>query len=92
MLQEFVSSPHPAPGPEAGSRLSRRKAQLAGQLQRIKAARLPVLVLFEGWGGAGKGRLIGRAIQQIDPRFFKVYSMPAPPRSGASPFCGGIST
>lgn len=78
MLQEFVSSPHPAPGKELGSRLSQRKAQLAGQLQRIKAARLPVLVLFEGWGGAGKGRLIGRAIQQIDPRFFKVYSMPAP--------------
>lgn len=78
MLQEFVSSPRPAAGPDVSSRLDRRKAQLAGQLQRIKAAKLPVLVLFEGWGGAGKGRLIGRAIRQIDPRFFKVYSMPAP--------------
>lgn len=78
MLQEFVSSPHPAPGPELSARLAQRRKQLSGQLQRIKAAKLPVLVLFEGWGGAGKGRLINRTIQQIDPRFFKVHSMAVP--------------
>ena len=39
---------------------------------------LPVLVLFEGWGTAGKGSVLGKVIKNIDPRFFKVATMDAP--------------
>lgn len=45
---------------------------------QIKEHKLPVLVLIEGWGAAGKGSTIGGIIKNIDPRFFKVASMSAP--------------
>ena len=45
---------------------------------KIKEHKLPVLVLFEGWGAAGKGSTIGKVIKSIDPRFFKVAAMSAP--------------
>lgn len=41
----------------------------------IKEKKVPVLVVLEGWGTAGKGYAIGQIIQNIDPRFFKVVSM-----------------
>ena len=46
---------------------------------KLKEKRLPVLVLIEGWGAAGKGSAIGQIIRNIDPRFFKVFSMPSTP-------------
>ena len=33
------------------------------------------MVVFEGWGASGKGRLINRLIQPLDPRGFKVISI-----------------
>ncbi len=42
--------------------------------QKIKAANIPVLILFDGWGGAGKGDLIGKLIENFDPRGFQVYA------------------
>lgn len=53
------------------------KARLSGLQQKVKEAKLPVLVLFEGWGAAGKGSLISDVILQLDPRGFKVYSTAA---------------
>lgn len=37
-----------------------------------------MLVLIEGWGAAGKGSAIGQIIKNMDPRFFKVFTMSAP--------------
>ena len=45
---------------------------------KIKENKLPILVLFEGWGTAGKAEIIGEVIQNIDPRFFKVSAITAP--------------
>ena len=45
---------------------------------QIKEHGLPVLVLFEGWGTAGKGSVLGKVIKNIDPRFFKVATMDEP--------------
>ncbi len=46
-----------------------------GHLQRsLKAAGIPVLILFEGLGAAGKGVQINRLIQHLDPRGFDVYA------------------
>ena len=39
---------------------------------QLKNHKLPVIVLLEGWGAAGKGGLIGRTIRELDPRFYTV--------------------
>jgi polyphosphate kinase 2 (PPK2 family) len=50
-----------------------------GSLQRKAIeAKLPIIILFEGWEGAGKGSLINRTIQSLDPRHFKVHSVQKP--------------
>ncbi|MBW7571320.1 polyphosphate:AMP phosphotransferase [Caproiciproducens faecalis] len=54
------------------------KAALAALQQPIKQNKLPVIILFEGWGAAGKGSLISSLILNFDPRGFKVYSVTEP--------------
>ena len=76
MLTGFVKPTKPEP---ADLEMERAAAQetLAGYQMKIKEAGLPVMVIFEGWGTAGKGGTIRRIIRNIDPRFFKVYTMDA---------------
>lgn len=38
----------------------------------MKEKKLPVIVLFEGWGAAGKGSVLGKVIKNIDPRFLRL--------------------
>lgn len=60
---------------EIEKRLEAARGRLFEQQLQIKEHRLPVLVLFEGWGTAGKGSILGKVIRNIDPRFFKVGTM-----------------
>lgn len=49
--------------------------QQLGVLQRaVRAAGVPVLLLFEGWDDAGKGDSIGRLVEWLDPRGFRVHA------------------
>lgn len=50
------------------------RAELMGQQQKLMSAKLPVIVLIEGWAAAGKGSLIKELISEIDPRFYRVES------------------
>ena len=43
----------------------------------IKEKKLPVLVIMDGWGAAGKGSVLGRVIKNLDPRFFKCETLTA---------------
>ena len=54
------------------AKIDEKKAELAGMQQLIKEKNVPVIVLVEGWGAAGKGTLLGRLIRDMDPRFYKV--------------------
>jgi len=63
---------------ELKTRLKAAREKLFGQQMLLKEHKIPVLVLVEGWGTAGKGSIIGQMIQNIDPRFFKVASMDQP--------------
>lgn len=63
---------------EIEKRLAAARAKLAVQQMQLKEKKLPVLVLFEGWGAAGKGSVLGKVIRNIDPRFFKVATMGKP--------------
>jgi polyphosphate kinase 2 (PPK2 family) len=56
-----------------GLRDDLRNAQLA-----IRAARIPVVVVFEGWDASGKGDSIGSLTYPMDPRGFKVYTTQEP--------------
>ena len=38
------------------------KQQLAALDAPLRSAGLPVIILFEGWSAAGKGKMIGRLI------------------------------
>ena len=77
MLKDFVKAERPD---DEQLRQERKEAQatLAGYQMQIKEARLPVIVIFEGWGAAGKGSVLGRVIKGIDPRFFRTRTMAAP--------------
>jgi polyphosphate:AMP phosphotransferase len=45
-----------------------------GEVQRIaRAAGIPVILVFEGWDASGKGTVINRLTQALDPRGFKVH-------------------
>ena len=47
-----------------------------GALQReCKAAGMPVMIIFEGMGAAGKGVQINALIQALDPRSFESSGM-----------------
>lgn len=49
------------------------------ELQRACAnAKLPVIVVFEGWDAAGKGSLIHTLTAWLDPRGFEVHPIRAP--------------
>ena len=63
---------------ELDARLEAAKEKLNVLQMQIKDRKLPVLVLFEGWGTAGKGSTLGKIITNIDPRFFKVATMDIP--------------
>ena len=77
MLKDFVKVSAPEEE-ELKARLQAERQKLFDSQQKIKAAGLPVMVIFEGWGAAGKGSVIGRVIKSIDPRFFKVRTTAAP--------------
>ena len=50
-----------------------------GECQRAaRAAGVPVVIVFEGWDAAGKGTIINRLTQALDPRGFKVHPISAP--------------
>ena len=74
MLREWKATEKPEEG-ELKKRLIAARDKLERQQMLIKEKKVPVLVLMEGWGTAGKGSCIGEIIQNIDPRFFKVESM-----------------
>ncbi len=49
------------------------------QLQRdLRPSGSPVLIVFEGWDGAGKGMVLNRMLEPLDPRGFKVYNIKEP--------------
>lgn len=64
--------------------------QKMGELQqRFKQAKVPVIVLFEGWGASGKGSLMSNVILTMDPRGFHVESTTLPLwRNGGIPIYG----
>ena len=55
--------------------LENAKLELSRKQMLLKEKKLPVVVLFEGWGASGIGTTLGKVIQNMDPRFYTVETM-----------------
>ncbi len=77
MLKEWVKEEKPS-DVELSERLEKARAELAARQMMIKERGLPVLVIMDGWGAAGKGSVLGKVIRNLDPRFFKCETLTAP--------------
>jgi polyphosphate kinase 2 (PPK2 family) len=58
--------------------LPRLQERLRGCQALALQHQVPVVVVFEGWDGAGKGSNIALLSEKLDPRRFKVYPIAAP--------------
>ena len=74
MLKDWVKGERPSEE-EIAERLKTARMELAGRQMAIKEKKLPVLVIFDGWGGAGKGGVLGKVIKNLDPRFYKTETL-----------------
>ncbi len=74
MLKKWVPAEKPEEQ-ELKERLKEAEKKLEKYQIQVKEHRLPVIVVVEGWGAAGKGSAIGKIIRNIDPRFFRVAAM-----------------
>ena len=52
--------------------------QLAQHQRDAREAGLPTLIVFEGWDAAGKGSILSRLLQSLDPRWFAVNNVGSP--------------
>ena len=82
MLKDFEKS-KPEDKEALSAEIKTLRDQLIARQQQIRDAKLPVLVLIEGWAAAGKGSLIKELISEIDPRFYNVVSPVVEPEDNA---------
>ena len=61
--------------PDIEECLESAKIDLSKKQMLLKEKKLPVIVLFEGWGTSGIGTTLGKVIQNMDPRFYDVETM-----------------
>lgn len=54
------------------------RVQLMALQQRIRDAGIPVVIVFEGWDASGKGTLLSKLIEGLDPRGYQVYAINSP--------------
>ena len=62
---------------EYKKRMAKLESKIAFLQKKKKNLGVPVMIVFEGFGAAGKGTQINRLIQALDPRGFTVYSTDA---------------
>ena len=64
MLEDIAKAKKPEKE-ELRQYIKAEKEKLAASQMKIKEAKLPVMVIFEGWGSAGKGSVMGEIIKNI---------------------------
>ncbi|MCR5406431.1 MAG: phosphate--AMP phosphotransferase, partial [Lachnospiraceae bacterium] len=77
MLKDWSKADKPD-SVEIEERLENARRELNARQMAIKEKKLPVLVIFDGWGGAGKGGILGKVIKNLDPRFYKTETLSVP--------------
>ena len=64
-------------------KLPKLRRELRMLQQQLREQGIPLIVLFEGWDGAGKGEIIKSLVKRLDPRGYKVWPISAPLREEA---------
>ncbi len=77
MLKEWIKAERPT-DEEISERLQTARLELNARQMVIKEKKLPVLVIMDGWGGAGKGGILGKVIKNLDPRFYRTETLDKP--------------
>ncbi len=60
---------------ECKERMAVLEPELSRLQRTLKAEKIPVIIVFEGFGAAGKGYQISRLIRALDPRGFYVHAI-----------------
>lgn len=63
---------------EYHSILEEWSVKLASLQRSCKELKIPIIIVFEGWGASGKGTLINQLIRPLDPRGFQVFTTQQP--------------
>jgi polyphosphate kinase 2 (PPK2 family) len=77
-MLETLDLTHKLERPEYIRQLARRQIQLRELGFQVYQQKRPVVIVFEGWDAAGKGGVIKRITEKLDPRGFVVYPISAP--------------
>ena len=56
-------------------RMEEQMPELSRLQRKCQELGIPVILVYEGFGGSGKGEMIARLIEPLDPRGFQVYSI-----------------
>ena len=72
MLKNYKSEDDKLDKKERKARIETLRARMVSTQQTVLEAKIPVIVLVEGWDSAGKGNLINELICEMDPRFYRV--------------------
>ena len=60
---------------EYHEKIDRLETRLAELQRECRTLGIPVIIVFEGFGAAGKGVQINRLIHPLDPRGFQVFAI-----------------
>ena len=77
-MLEYVNLDLAVPKDEYRERIGPLQQRLYELEHAVFNARVPVMIVFEGWAATGKGRLINIVAERLDPRGFRV--VPIKPR------------
>lgn len=79
-MLEYVNLALAIPKDEYTKRLAPLQQKLYELEHAVFDAKVPVVIVFEGWAATGKGRLISILAERLDPRGFRVVPI-TPPRT-----------
>jgi len=79
-MLEYVDLDVSIPKEEYKKRLAPLQQRLYELEHAVFDAKVPVMIVFEGWAATGKGRLISILAERLDPRGFRVVPI-TPPRT-----------